>query len=434
MRNFDSKKNILINRKVAPPFQAITELSFLDLQTTILNNGQQLHKVNVGSQPAIKLEIILEAGSKYQAQKSVAALTSSTLLGGTTKHNSFELAEQFSQYGGFTEISQNAEQLSFSLYGLAHHLENLLPLICDILTDCTFPKSEFDTQKKISGQQLEVSLEKTSFTANCTFKEELFGKDSPLGSFASLEDIAAVEQADAISFYNERIKEQPFSVFLSGQFDDSHVALVDKFLGALKINKAPNGKPIEVPETTPKKLLIEKEGSLQSTIRMGRLMFTRTHPDYFPFAVTNAVLGGYFGSRLMKNIREDKGFTYGISSSMIPMQSLGYFLIGTDVKGEFTQQTLDEIYKEIDILQKETISEDELTIVKNYIIGSVSGSINNAFDIADKYKMLIREGLTKSYYEDFINNINNVSAEDIKEMAIKYLNPAELTEVVVGGK
>ncbi|MFB0906753.1 MAG: insulinase family protein, partial [Spirosomataceae bacterium] len=96
------------------------------------------------------------------------------------------------------------------------------------------------------------------------------------------------------------------------------------------------------------------------------LMFTRTHPDYFPFAVTNAVLGGYFGSRLMKNIREEKGFTYGISSSMIPMQSFGYFLIGTDVKGEFTQQTLDEIYKEIDILQKETISEDELTSVRFY--------------------------------------------------------------------
>ncbi|MFT6204467.1 MAG: zinc protease [Spirosomataceae bacterium] len=428
------QKNTLIDRKIAPPFQAITELPFPDLQTTTLNNGQHLHKVNVGSQPAIKLEIIFEAGSKYQSQKSVAALTSKTLLSGTTKHSSFELAEQFSQYGGFTEISQNAEQLAFSLYGLTHHLENFLPLICDVLTDCTFPKSEFDTQKQISGQQLEVSLEKTSFIANYTFKEELFGKDNPLGSFSSLEDIAAVERTDAINFYNERIREQPFSVFLSGQFDDSHAELVDKFLGALKVNKASDEKPIELPETTPKKLLVEKEGSLQSTIRMGRLMFTRTHPDYFPFAVTNAVLGGYFGSRLMKNIREEKGFTYGISSSMIPMQSFGYFLIGTDVKGEFTQQTLDEIYKEIDILQKETISEDELTIVKNYIIGSVSGSINNAFDIADKYKMLIREGLTKSYYEDFIKNINNVSAEDIKEMATKYLKPAELTEIVVGGK
>lgn len=424
----------MIDRKTAPPFQAITELSFPDLQTTTLSNGQQIHQVNVGSQPAIKLEIIFEAGSRYQAKKSVAALTSKTLLSGTTKHSSFQLAEQFSQYGGFTEISQNAEQLSFVLYGLTQHLENFLPLICEVLTDCTFPESEFETQKQIKQQQLQVSLEKTSFVANQTFKEELFGKNHPLGKFSSLEDIAAVEQADVINFYNERIKEKPFNIFLSGQFEDTHIELINISLGSLKVANSIDKNPAEPPVTIAKKLLVEKEGSLQSTIRMGRLMFTRTHPDYFPFIVTNAVLGGYFGSRLMKNIREDKGFTYGISSSMIPMKSLGYFLIGTDVKGEFTQQTLDEVYKEINILRNEIISEDELTIVKNYIIGSVSGSINNAFDIADKYKMLVREGLTKSYYEDFINNINNVSAEQVKEMAVKYLNPTDLTEVVVGGK
>jgi predicted Zn-dependent peptidase len=113
---------------------------------------------------------------------------------------------------------------------------------------------------------------------------------------------------------------------------------------------------------------------------------------------------------------------------------LGYFLIGTDVKGEFRQQTLDEIAKEIEILQNEVISENELTTVKNYIIGSVAGSVNNAFDIADKYKMLVREGLTKSYYLDFIQKINAVTAQNVQDMANKYLSISDLTEVVVGGK
>lgn len=424
----------MIDRKIAPPFQAITELTFPALQTTTLNNGQYLHRVNVGSQPAIKLEIIFEAGSKYQEKNSVAALTSKTLLGGTSKLNSFQLAEQFSQYGGFTEISQNAEQLSFVLYGLAHHLENFLPLIYEVLTDCTFPESEFETQKQIAGQQLQVSMEKTSFLANKAFKEELFGKKHPLGTFSSLEDIQAVEHHDVINFYEQRIKNQPFTIFLSGQFENSHIELINKSLGGLSVSSDFSKIQLAYPDTTTKKLLIEKEGSLQSTIRIGRPMFTRKHTDYFPFVVTNTILGGYFGSRLMRNIREDKGFTYGISSSMIPMKTLGYFLIGTDVKGEFTQQTLDEIAKEIEILRSKLVSEDELTTVKNYIIGSVSGSINNAFDIADKYKMLIREELTKSYYEDFIKSINGVSAEQVKEMAIKYLDPTELTEVVVGRK
>lgn len=424
----------MIDRKIAPPFQAITELPFPDLQTTVLNNGQHLHQINVGSQPAVKLEIIFDAGSKYQTKKSVATLTSKTLLGGTTKHSAYQIAEQFSKYGGYTEIAQNADQLSFVVYGLTHHLVNFLPLICEILTDATFPETEFDTQKQIKSQQLQVSLEKTSFVANQTFKSEIFGENHPLGIVSTVEDIAAVERADVAAFYQERIKEQPFTVFISGQFEATHVSLINDSLGNLKVSKDTTELALEIPDTIPKKLLVEKEGSLQSTVRMGRIMFPRTHPDYFPFAVTNAVLGGYFGSRLMKNIREDKGFTYGISSSLIPMKELGYFLIGTDVKGEFTQQTLDEVYKEIEILRNETISEDELTIVKNYIIGSVAGSVNNAFDIADKYKMLTREGLTKAYYEDFIKNINDVTAEDVKTMANKYLSPADLTEVVVGGK
>ncbi len=424
----------MIDRKIAPPFQAITELPFPDLLTAVLDNGQKLHQVNVGSQAALKLEIILEAGSKYQTKKSVASLTSKTLLGGTTKHSAFQIAEQFSQYGGYTEIAQNADQLSFIVYGLTHHLGNFLPLICEILTDASFPEAEVDTQKQIKSQQLQVSLEKTSFIASQTFKAELFGEYHPLGIASTVEDIEAVQRADVLGFYEERIKGKSFTVFISGQFENTHVSLINDSLGNLKVSNDTTEKALEIPDTIAKKLHLEKAGSLQSTVRMGRLMFSRTHPDYFPFAVTNAVLGGYFGSRLMKNIREDKGFTYGISSSLIPMKELGYFLIGTDVKGEFTQQTLNEIYKEIEILRNETISEDELTIVKNYIIGSVAGSVNNAFDIADKYKMLTREGLTKAYYEDFIKNINDVTAEDVKAMANKYLNPSDLTEVVVGEK
>ena len=424
----------MVNRKIPPPFKSITALSFPDVEQHQLKNDQLLYGINTGVQPAFKLEIIYEAGSKYHAQKSVATFASKMLLGGTSKYNSYELAEQFSQYGGFTEVTQNAEQLSFALYGLTHHLKNFLPLVNEVLTDCNFPETEFVTQKQIAAQQLQVNLEKTSFVANQSFKAALFGDDHPLGQFASPEDIKNTDRSEVERFYKKHIKDQPFHVFLSGQFADQHIQLIDTHLGSLNVQSTNGAIVLKEPEVPAKKLLIEKEGSLQSTIRMGRTMFTRKHPDYFPFLITNAVLGGYFGSRLMKNIREEKGFTYGISSSLIPLKSLGYFLIGTDVKGEFTQQTLDEIAKEIKTLQQEVVSTDELTTVKNYIIGSVAGSVNNAFDIADKHKMLIREGLTRSYYLDFVKNINAVTAQNVLDMANKYLTISDLTEVVVGGK
>ena len=161
---------------------------------------------------------------------------------------------------------------------------------------------------------------------------------------------------------------------------------------------------------------------------------TRKHPDYFPMLLLNEILGGYFGSRLMKNIREEKGLTYGISSNLALFSQAGYFVIGTDVKREFTQQTIDEIHKEIKILQTELVDESELETVKNYMVGSFAGSLNTPFDIADRYKVIFSEKLPLDFYQNYIPNIQQISAIQLLEIANKYLGLETLTEIVVGGK
>ena len=181
-------------------------------------------------------------------------------------------------------------------------------------------------------------------------------------------------------------------------------------------------------------ILSEKMESLQSSIRVGRRLFTRHHPDFFPMVITNEVLGGYFGSRLMKNIREEKGFTYGISSNMVSFRNDGYFLIGTDVKKEFTQQTLDEIRKEIHILQAQPVPAAELETVKNFMAGEFVGSLNTPFEIADRYKTILLDELPADFLTTYVTNIRAVSAESIQQMASTYLAEDLLSEVVVGGK
>ena len=178
---------------------------------------------------------------------------------------------------------------------------------------------------------------------------------------------------------------------------------------------------IDTFSTQGKTLLIEKEGAIQSSIRMGKHLMTRKHPDYFPMLLLNEILGGYFGSRLMKNIREEKGLTYGISSNLALFTQAGYFVIGTDVKREFTQQTIDEIQKEIKILQTELVSENELETVKNYMVGSFAGSLNTPFDIADRYKVIFSENLPLDFYKNYIPNIQQISAIQLLETANKYL-------------
>jgi predicted Zn-dependent peptidase len=165
---------------------------------------------------------------------------------------------------------------------------------------------------------------------------------------------------------------------------------------------------------------------------LGTQIINRSHPDYQKFLVTNEILGGFFGSRLMKNIREDKGFTYGIGASVNVFEHEAYMVIGTDVKKEVANQTFEEIEKEIKMLQTTLVDEEELAIVKNYILGSFMGSINTPFSLIDKYKTLHYSNLNYDYYDRYYETISQISAETVREIAQQYLNYDEMVKISVG--
>jgi predicted Zn-dependent peptidase len=221
-------------------------------------------------------------------------------------------------------------------------------------------------------------------------------------------------------------------IFLSGKISEAQIAYLDQTLG--KINYSSSELPIPALSTAsnPIKRREEKEGSVQSSIRYGLPAISRKDPDYFHFSVMNTVLGGYFGSRLQKNIREDKGFTYGISSSLAPYPRGGYWVVGTDGNGENVDATLTEIKKEITWLQHELIPQDELEIVQNYLMGSFTGELTQAFDIAEKVRVIQLDGLSPDFYDQFQDSIQNIQAQDIRDMAAKYLNLDLMHEVIVG--
>jgi predicted Zn-dependent peptidase len=176
-----------------------------------------------------------------------------------------------------------------------------------------------------------------------------------------------------------------------------------------------------------------RDDALQSSIRLGIKSINRKNKDYFKFSIMNTLLGGFFGSRLQKNIREEKGFTYGISSSLVPMYRSGYWAVGTDVKNENVAETISEVKKEMQILKDELVSEEELSLVKNYLMGSFTGELTQAFDIAEKVKIIELEGLDADYYDQFQDQIFSCTPSEIRDLANKYLDPSKLTEVVVGG-
>lgn len=426
---------MILDRTIAPPSRKVEHVTIPTAEKIILDNAIPLYTIRAGEQPVMRLELIFDAGSRFDVIGGESLFVSKMLTEGTKNHKAAEISEFFDQYGAFTEISQSFERLAITVHGLTKHLTKLLPMLKEMISESIFPEAEFAVQKNIASQTLKVNLEKTAFVASQTFREQIFGSKHPYGKSVNQAIIENITPEAVREFYAKQISGKLFTIFLSGSFSEEEIKGLNEVFGQMSAS-SPEKLEEKFPES-PKvgeNLLVNRPENLQSSIRLGRRLFNRSHPDFFKFIVTNTIFGGYFGSRLMKNIREEKGFTYGISSSLIPQKEGGYLIIGTDVKKEFTQQTIDEIHKEIVRLQTEQISENELETAKNYMIGSFVGSLNTPFEVADRQKVIILENLPADFYQNYIQQVNAVSAEDVMQIVKNYLKTEELCEVVVGGK
>ncbi|MBS1503743.1 MAG: insulinase family protein, partial [Bacteroidetes bacterium] len=165
---------------------------------------------------------------------------------------------------------------------------------------------------------------------------------------------------------------------------------------------------------------------------MGLPMITRVHPDFPALQVLNTVLGGYFGSRLMANIREDKGYTYGIGSGLSSLKQGGAMFIASEVGADVCRDAVSEIEKEISILKTELIPDDELALVRNYMMGSLLGSLENVFSHADKFKNIYFSGLNYDYYDRYTEVVKTVTAGELLQLANKYLDLDKFYRVIVG--
>lgn len=426
-----------LDRTQSPAFQAIQEVRLPPVQTHTLGNGIPVHLIAAPHQPVLRIECIFEAGTWHERGRPGSAFfTVKMLAEGTTTRSSAQISEEFDRYGAFIELNSGPDRASVVVYCLTKFLPDVLPLLREVLTEPTFPTKELDDLRNITLQNLRVNYEKNAYLAGVLFRAKLFGTDHPYGRSQQPEAVEQIDRDGVVAFYERVMRNRPFRILLAGQVTDREVQLIDHELGQLSVDAGaltPSANPVAATDDR-LPVLAAKPDSLQSSIRLGRRLFTRDHPDYFKMLVTNEVLGGYFGSRLMKNIREDKGFTYGISSNMPSFRRDGYFIIGTDVNKENTQQTLDEIRKEIRTLQTEPVPADELETVQNYMAGEFVGSFNTPFEMADRYKVILLDGLPADFLANYIPNLRAVTPEDVLATAESYLSDDSLQEVVVGGK
>ncbi|PJB13864.1 MAG: insulinase family protein [Flavobacteriales bacterium CG_4_9_14_3_um_filter_32_8] len=422
-----------LNRKQDPAFHQINTIEFLNVTKIHLDNGIEVNYINGGSQQILKIDFIFNAGTYFQKKPLIASSTINLIKEGTKSYSAAEIAEGIDEYGAFFEVENSYDTATLTLYTLSKYLNNVLPYVKEVLLFPTFSKNEFNIYKNNRLEKFKINLEKVSFVARTVFMEILFGKNHPYGANPTIETYDNLALSDITDFYNDFYNLDNCKILVAGKVEEQTIASLNNFFGSLSILKTTTSKkPTIILSDENSTRYIEKENALQSAIRIGRIIPNKLHPDYFGLQVLNTVLGGYFGSRLMKNIREDKGYTYGIGSGITSFKNAGYFFISTEVSSKVTPAALIEIYNEIELLRTKKIPLNELELVKNYMLGQLLKACDGPFNMAAMFGNVDMYGLDYSYYTNFISTIKKITPQTLLELGVKYLNKSDLKEVVVG--
>ncbi|BDX38557.1 peptidase M16 [Tenuifilaceae bacterium CYCD] len=425
----------MLDRTTAPKKNPTGRVSIPQTQNITLANGAKLIVIDAGTQEVSKIEIILHAGTRYQSQAISARAAISLLSEGTSTKNSQQIAELFDFYGSFPEHSFDRDFATLTLYSTNKYLDQSLGVLADMIYNPTYPEHELDIFKKKGKQSLIVELEKVVTIARQNFFSTMFGKDHPYGSYATPDEFDTLHRDNIANFHSQYHSSNNCIIVLAGKVSDKEIKAVEELLG--KTNFGNNGTALNQPfpksVISQQKVFSHKNDALQSAIRIGKELIKRDHEDFPKLMVLNTILGGYFGSRLMKNIREDKGYTYGISSTLLPFKETSVFVIGTEVGVDFTANTLREIYKEIEKLCTEKVPQSELDLVKSHLTGEVLRNFDGPFAIAESIASLYEyNNLDYSFFERTIDTINTVTPEQLIEIANKYLGQNDFVESVAG--
>jgi predicted Zn-dependent peptidase len=423
----------MLDRITAPGIKETDNVSYIEPEIRTLSNGMKVLGFNIGSQEVIQLEFNFYSGSKYQDKSLIAGYVSKMIGEASSNYAPGEIMDKIDYYGAFLQSGSDRDMSHVTLFTIQKQLKHVLPVFAEALSNPTFPERELGIHLKNGKQNFKVENEKVGYRCRQLFSELLF-ENHVYGKMAAEGAYDGLDSSMLLDFYKKMYSASNGLILVAGKFDDSLYAELEKEFGSLPIGENYRSSQ-RVTTSKAEKVYEEKEGAIQSGIRIGKVLdLTFGSDEFFKLQILNTILGGYFGSRLMSNVREDKGYTYGIGSAIATMEDAMFFFISTEVGTDVTNAALKEVYFELDRLREELVPDEELEMVKNYILGSMLKSSDGPFSMADKYKSVYFKGEDLSFYDRYISMINNVTSEELFAVAKEYFDPKEMLEVVVGKK
>lgn len=436
MISTESRKEKFL-RTEPPPIKDPVEFNIVlpacDVKT--LSNGVQVYLLNMGTEDTMMIDWVFYAGNSFEKKKTVAAATNYLLKNGTSRLSAFELNEHFEFYGSYLSRHCYNETSEVVLHCLNKHVDELIPVVAEIIADSVFPEKELGIYVQNSRQKLQVNLQKCEFVASRLIDATLFGIDHPYGAYSTLEDYSALHRDDLVEFYDKNYKNGHCIIFAAGKLPPDILGMLERSFGNLPLKNHKGADKNIIynlqPSSERKQQIINDPQGVQAAIRIARHFPNRHHPDFQKVMVLNNIYGGFFGSRLMDNIREDKGYTYGIYSYLMNHIHDGGWMVSTEAGRDVSVATISEVYAEMKVLRDEKINEEELRMTRNFMIGSILGELDGPFQVLGRWKNLVLNNLDENYFYSAINTIKTISAEELQHLAGKYLVPDEFYELVV---
>ena len=425
----------MLDRKKAPHIKDAVEYGIELKKPDVfkLDNGVSVYTIQAGTEEVVQIEWVFKAGNWYEKLKNVASATNFLIKNGTSTKSAYEISEFVDFYGAYLNRSCYNETAVVSLHCLTRQLEHILLVVQEIFLDASFPEDELNIYRQNMQQKLAVNLRKCDFIAGRKIDELLFGASHPYGVYSEATDYDAISSADVKKYYNQYYRNGHCTIFSAGILPANFQQLLNTYFGSIPFNQVELEEPNHSinPDQQKKWHIINDDQGVQGAIRIARPFPTRKDPDFPKVQVLNALFGGFFGSRLMNNIREDKGYTYGIYSFLVNHVHAGAWMISTEAGRNVCEATINEVYNEMQQLREGDIDSEELLLVKNYLIGTLLGDLDGPFQIIGRWKNLILNGLDDQFFYTSVNTIKNISSEELKALANKYLNPDDFYELVV---
>jgi zinc protease len=422
-------------RNTPPQVYPIDKIDFIEPAHQILPGGTSFYTLYGGTQEVVKLDFSFKAGTWFENKKLESMMASTMLSEGTHSKTAREIADRIDFYGAQLSSIPYYDNNYLSLLALKKHLPHLLPLLAEIIQDASFPEFEFEITRQKRKQRALVDAEKVGLVSQRNFLRSLMGEGHPYAPIASPEEYDAVTLEGAKSHYQRHYFSANATLFASGDVDEEVLKMIVYYLGTGWGKPAPFKKDQPaIQSALEKNLFIEKVNASQNAVTIGRRVPTQSHPDSAGLKLLTTIFGGYFGSRLMTNLREEKGLTYSIHASVISFVRDAIFMVHAEVTAEKTAEAIKEIFNEMQRLREELVPESELGPLRSFLLGRMLEDFDGPFARAQSFSSLYEAGLKVGYFDKIIRTINDTTPEQIRELARTYFDPETMFVVAAGKK